>query len=61
MKNNKWYSLPAIPTLLIVAAAAVLLTATLTGDLGPVLTYFSYLFSTYDHPKHENYAKTAQQ
>jgi hypothetical protein len=44
MKNNKWYSLPAIPTLLIVAAAAVLLTATLTGDLGPVLTYFSYFF-----------------
>ena len=47
MKNNKWYSLPAIPTLLIVVAAAVLLTATLTGDLGPVLTYFSYFFSTY--------------
>ena len=47
MKKWKWYSLPALPTLLIAAAAAVLLIAAFTRDIGPFLTYFSYLFSTY--------------
>lgn len=47
MKKAKWYSLPALPTLLIVVVSAVLLIAAFTRDLGPVLTYFSYLLSTY--------------
>lgn len=47
MKKYKWYSLPALPTLLLLAAAAVLLLLAFAGDLGPVLTYFSYLFSAY--------------
>lgn len=47
MKKQKWYSLPALPTLLIVVVSAVLLIAAFTRDLGPVLTYFSYLLSAY--------------
>ena len=47
MKKYKWYSLPALPTLLVVAAAAALLVLVFTRDPGPFLTYFSYLFSTY--------------
>lgn len=47
MKKVKWYSLPALPTLLIVAVAAMLLIASFIRDLGPVLTYFSYLLSAY--------------
>ena len=34
MKNNKWYSLPAIPTLLIVAAAAVGIVLAYLNDSG---------------------------
>lgn len=47
MKKYRWYSLPVLPTLLVVAVAAVLLIAAFTRDLGPVLTYFSYLLSAY--------------
>lgn len=47
MKKYKWYSLPALPTLLIVVVSAVMLIAAFTRDLGPGLTYFSYLLSAY--------------
>ena len=47
MKKQKWYSLPALPTLLIVVISSTLLIAAFTRDLGPVLTYFSYLLSAY--------------
>lgn len=47
MKKQKWYSLPALPTLLIVVISSALLIAAFTRDLGPVLTYFSYLLSAY--------------
>ena len=47
MKKQKWVSLPALPTLLIVSVAAALLIVAFTRDLGPVLTYFSYLLSAY--------------
>lgn len=47
MKKYKWYSLPALPTLLVAAAAAALLVLVFTRDPGQFLTYFSYLFSTY--------------
>lgn len=47
MKKYRWYSLPALPTLLIVAAAAALLFFVFrTGNFGP-LAYVSYLLSTY--------------
>ena len=47
MKKYKWYSLPALPTLLVVAAAAALLFFVFrTGNFGP-LAYVSYLLSTY--------------
>ena len=45
--NKKWYSLPALPTLLIVTAAAALLAYSLRADKHDALAYFSYLFSTY--------------
>ena len=44
---SKLFALPAYPTLLIVIAAAVLLTLVFTRDIGVFLTYFSYLFSSY--------------
>lgn len=47
MKKAKWYSLPALPTLLIVAAATALLIHTLRADAHDALAYFSYLLSTY--------------
>ena len=47
MKKFRWYSLPVLPTLLIVAVAGILLIAAFTRDLGPVLTGFSYLLSAY--------------
>lgn len=47
MKKAKWYSLPALPTLLIVAIAAVLLVFVFTREAWPFLTYFTYLFSAY--------------
>lgn len=47
MKKVKWHSLPALPTLLIVTAAAALLTYTLRVDEHNALSYFSYLLSTY--------------
>ena len=52
MQNNrliwrKLFELPALPTLMIAAAAAVLLTCTLRTDAHNALDYFSYLFSTY--------------
>lgn len=47
MKKAKWYSLPALPTLLIVAIAAILLIHTLRADKHDALAYFSYLLSTY--------------
>ena len=47
MKKAKWYSLPALPTLLIVAAATALLIHTLGGGKHDALAYFSYLLSTY--------------
>ena len=47
MKKAKWYSLPAVPTLLIVAVAAELLIHTLRADKHDALAYFSYLLSTY--------------
>ena len=47
MKKYRWYSLPALPTLLIVAAAAALLFFVFrTGNFGP-LAYASYLLSAY--------------
>ena len=47
MKRTKWYSLPTLPTLLIVSVAAALLTYSLRADKHDALAYFSYLFSTY--------------
>jgi hypothetical protein len=47
MKKVKWYSLPALPTLLIVIAGTVLLVLSFTRETGAFLRYFSYLFSTY--------------
>ena len=47
MKKQKWYSLPALPTLLIVSVAATLLIHTLRADEHDALAYFSYLLSTY--------------
>ena len=47
MKKTKWYSLPVLPTLLIVTVATVLLTHTLRADEHDALAYFSYLLSTY--------------
>ena len=47
MKKYKWVLLPALPTLLIVVVSAVMLIAAFTRDLGPGLTYFSYLLSAY--------------
>lgn len=47
MKRYKWYSLPALPTLLITVAAAILLVLVFTRELGLFLTYFSYLFSAW--------------
>ena len=47
MKKVKWYSLPPLPTLLLVGAAAALLTCTLRADEHNALAYFSYLLSTY--------------
>ena len=47
MKKAKWYSIPALPTLLIVTVAAALLIYTLRSDEHNVMAYFSYLFSTY--------------
>ena len=47
MKKYRWYSLSALPTMLIVAVAAALLTLVFTRDMGTFLTYFSYLLSTY--------------
>lgn len=47
MKKQKWYSLPALPTLLIVSVAAALLIHTLRADEHDALAYFSYLLSTY--------------
>ena len=47
MKRTKWYSLPTLPTLLIVSVAAALLTYSLRDDKHDTLAYFSYLFSTY--------------
>ena len=47
MKKAKWYSLPALPTLLIVTVAAALLFFVFgTGNFGP-LAYASYLLSAY--------------
>ena len=47
MKKVKWYSLPALPTLLIVIAGTVLLVLAFTRETGAFLRYFSYLLSTY--------------
>ncbi len=47
MKKVKWYSLPALPTLLIVIAGTVLLVLSFTRETGAFLRYFSYLLSTY--------------
>ena len=47
MKRVHWHTLPAMPTLLVVAAAAGLLILVFTVNTGPFLTYFSYLFSSY--------------
>ena len=47
MKKCRWYSLPALPTLLIVTAAVVLLNYTLRSGEQDALAYFSYLLSTY--------------
>ena len=47
MKNGKWYSLPPLPTLLVVLAAAGLLVYVFRAEAGAFLTYFSYLFSTW--------------
>ena len=47
MKKYSWYSLPAAPTLGIVAAAVILLVLVFTREAGPFLTYFSYLFSAW--------------
>lgn len=47
MKKWKWYSLPGLPTLLIVTVAAALLFFVFrTGNFGP-LAYVSYLLSAY--------------
>ena len=47
MKKYKWYSLPALPTLLIIALAAALLVLVFTGDLEPTANIVSYLVSAY--------------
>lgn len=47
MKKAKWYSLPALPTLLIVIAGTVLLVLAFTWETGTLFRYFSYLLSTY--------------
>lgn len=47
MKRYRWYSLPTVPTLLIVAVSTVLLSYTLRTSKQNALDYFSYLFSSY--------------
>ena len=47
MKKVKWYSLPTLPTLLIVIAGTVLLARAFTRETGAPFRYFSYLFSAY--------------
>ena len=47
MKKRKWFALPGWLTLLIVVAAAALLTIVFSAGNFGLLAYFSYLFSVY--------------